>query len=73
MRKGTPDFILIGDHHLIQVDLIVNVYKSSDVNDNKFMDIQILGQENYGAKRIQFVTREELDAEFDRIVELLTK
>lgn len=53
--------------------MIISVYKSIDINSNKFMDIDIIELNKFGSKRITFPDRELLDSEFSRIVELLTK
>lgn len=70
LEKSKPEFIRIGNELIISVDLIASLERSGMSNDELLIYIN---SRSGGTYEVYFDSRDELDTEFSRIVELLTK
>lgn len=70
LEKSKPEFIRIGNELIISVDLIASLEQSGISNDELLIYIN---SRSGGTYEVYFDSRDELDTEFSRIVELLTK
>lgn len=70
LEKSKPEFIRVGNELIISVDLIASLERSGVSNDELLIYIN---SRSGGTYEVYFDSRDELDTEFSRIVELLTK
>lgn len=70
LEKSKPDFLRVGNELIIAVDLIASLGRSEISNDKLLIYIN---SRSGGTYEMYFDSKEELDSEFSRIVELLTK
>lgn len=70
LEKSKPEFIRVGNELIISVDLITSLERSGVSNDELLIYIN---SRSGGTYEVYFDSKDELDTEFSRIVELLTK
>lgn len=70
LEKSKPEFIRVGNELIISVDLIASLERSGVSNDELLIYINSMSGGTY---EVYFDSKDELDTEFSRIVELLTK
>lgn len=70
LEKSKPEFIRVGNELIISVDLIASLERSGVSNDELLIYIN---SRSGGTYEVYFDSKDELDTEFSRIVELLTK
>lgn len=70
LEKSKPEFIRVGNELIISIDLIASLERSEISNDELLI---FINSRSGGTYEVYFDSKEELDTEFSRIVELLTK